>query len=78
MTTLSTWIDAVCAELGLDRSAVDERALLDLTRKIAHPVDRPAAPVTAFLLGLAVGGGQPASQAAARLTALADNWPANP
>lgn len=74
MTTLSTWIDAACAELGIDRAAVDERALLDLTRQIAHQVDRPAAPVTAFLLGLAVGAGQEPGQAAARLAELAARW----
>jgi Domain of unknown function (DUF6457) len=74
MTTLHTWIAAACNELGLDQSVVDERVVLDLARDVAHQVDRPAAPVTAFLLGVAVGGGQDLSHAAARLVALAGQW----
>jgi Domain of unknown function (DUF6457) len=75
MTTLDDWTAAACAELGIDPAAVDLRQILDLARDAAHQVDRPAAPVTAFLLGLAVGGGLPADQATARLRALADAWP---
>ncbi len=75
MTVLADWISAVCADLGLDLTAVDERVILDLTRDVARQVDRPAAPVTAFLLGLAVGAGQPLTQTADRLTALAAAWP---
>jgi len=74
MSTLDRWIEAACAELGVDRVSVDERAILDLARDAAHQVDRPAAPVTAFLLGLAVGGGQQLADAADRLTALAATW----
>ena len=76
MTTLQNWIDAACAELGIDQAVVDERAVLDLAREVAHQVDRPAAPVTAFLLGVAAGRGQPVGQAADRLTALAARWQA--
>ncbi|HTA01733.1 MAG TPA: DUF6457 domain-containing protein [Streptosporangiaceae bacterium] len=75
MTTLDDWTAAACAELGIDPAVVDVRQILDLARDAAHQVDRPAAPVTAFLLGLAVGGGMPADQAAARLSALAEAWP---
>jgi Domain of unknown function (DUF6457) len=75
MTTLDDWTAAACDELGIDPAAVNLRQILDLARDAAHQVDRPAAPVTAFLLGLAVGGGLPADQAAARLRALADAWP---
>ncbi|HTA09030.1 MAG TPA: DUF6457 domain-containing protein [Streptosporangiaceae bacterium] len=75
MTTLDDWTAAACAELGIDLAAVDLRQILDLARDAAHQVDRPAAPVTAFLLGLAVGGGMPADHAAARLRALASAWP---
>jgi molybdopterin-guanine dinucleotide biosynthesis protein A len=74
MSTLQKWIDAACAELGIDQAVVDERVVLDLAREVAHQVDRPAAPVTAFLLGVAAGRGQPVGQAADRLTALAARW----
>lgn len=75
MTVLSDWITAVCAELDLDPSTVQERVILDLARDTAHQVDRPAAPVTAFLLGMAVGAGHPLAPTAERLSALAATWP---
>ena len=75
MTVLGDWISAVCAELAIDPEIVDERAILDLARDAAHQVDRPAAPVTAFLLGVAVGNGQPLAATADRLSALAATWP---
>jgi hypothetical protein len=71
---LEDWINEVCAELGLDRAAVDRDLILDLARDAAHGVARPAAPLTTYLLGLAVGNGAPAADAAARLTALAAAW----
>jgi hypothetical protein len=74
MSTLESWIEAACGELGMDRASVDERVILDLARDAAHRVDRPAAPVTAFLAGIAVGRGQPLSDVADRLTALTERW----
>jgi hypothetical protein len=74
MTTLDSWTAAACADLGIDPAAVDVRQILDLARDAAHQVERPAAPVTAYLLGLAVGGGMPLDQGAARLRALAAGW----
>jgi hypothetical protein len=75
VTTLERWTEAACAELGLDPATVDERLILDLTRVVAHRVDRPAAPLTAFLAGLAAGRGEPLAAAVARLTGLAEAWP---
>ena len=74
MTTLDAWISAACADLGLDAAEVDVRQVLDLARVAAHQVERPAAPVTAYLLGLAAGRGLPPGAAASRLTALAEGW----
>jgi hypothetical protein len=73
---LEEWIDTVCLELGLDRGDVDKDLVLDLARDVAHGVARPGAPLTAFLLGLAVGRGAPARDAAARITGLAEGWSA--
>jgi Domain of unknown function (DUF6457) len=78
VSTLQRWTEAACAELGLDPAAVDERLILDLTRVVAHQVDRPAAPLTAFLAGLAAGRGEPLAAAVATLTALATAWPEPP
>jgi hypothetical protein len=72
---MQRWMEVACAELGLDPATVDERAILDLTKDVAHQVDRPAAPLTAFLLGVAVGRGAPLAATAARLQALAVAWP---
>jgi hypothetical protein len=57
---------------------VPVRAVLDLARVAAHQVERPAAPLTAFMLGLAVGRGGDLSGARARIERLADGWPAGP
>ncbi len=58
MSALEEWIAAVCRELGLEGD-FDLRgglgAVLGLARDVAHGVDRPAAPVTAYLVGLAAG-----------------------
>ncbi|MCW6003026.1 hypothetical protein K1W54_00280 [Micromonospora sp. CPCC 205371] len=69
--TLDEWTASACAELGLDPADAHTAAVLDLAREVAHNVLRPGAPVTAYLLGLAVGRGADPAEAAARLTALA-------
>jgi hypothetical protein len=71
---LEEWMEAVCLELGLDRRDVDRDLVLDLARDVAHGVARPGAPLTAYLLGLAVGRGAPARDAAARITEMAEGW----
>lgn len=79
MNTLEEWTAAVCAELGLD-PAIDRRLLLDMTRDVAHGVDRPAAPLTAYLVGLAAGrSGDPEAATAAaigQVLGLVAGWPA--
>jgi hypothetical protein len=77
MTTLQDWIDAASAQLGVAPDDTMVREVLDLARDVAHQVERPAAPVTAFLLGLAVGAGQDRAEAAARVRALAASWPSS-
>jgi len=77
MSTLDDWTDALCAELGVDPEDVDKKTVLDLARDAAHAVDRPAAPLTTYLLGIAVGRGQPPTETAARLRRLALGWSAD-
>ncbi|MER7547623.1 DUF6457 domain-containing protein [Actinomadura sp.] len=74
MPVLEDWIKAACVELGLERGDIDQSLILDLARDVAHGVARPGAPLTAYLLGLAVGRGAPARDAAARLTEMAEGW----
>jgi len=71
---MNTWISAVCAELDLPAD-VDVDLILDVARVAAHNVERPAAPVTTFLLGLAVAAGMEVDEAAAKIQALAQTWP---
>lgn len=71
---LEEWIETACRELGLDPADMDRDLVLDLARDVAHGVARPAAPLTAYLLGLAVGRGASARQAADQITALAVAW----
>lgn len=75
MNALDRWVAAACAELDLPVAEVQVPVVLDLARDVAHQVLRPGAPVTAYLLGVAVGRGADPVAAAARLTALARDWP---
>jgi hypothetical protein len=70
MSTLEQWIAVVCADLGLETGTVDMRQVLDLARDVAHGVDRPAAPLTAYLMGVAVGRGRDPQEAAERILQL--------
>ncbi|MFI6453589.1 DUF6457 domain-containing protein [Streptosporangium amethystogenes] len=71
---LMEWTALVCRELGIDPATVDRDEVLDLTKEVAHGVARPAAPLTAYLLGVALGAGTAPPDAVERLTALARNW----
>ena len=51
------WIDHVCTAVGVDPARVDTVALHDLSGEVANVFTRPMAPVSTFLLGLAVGSG---------------------
>jgi hypothetical protein len=72
---LDAWIAAACTELGLEPGDVKAKAVLDVARDVAHQVIRPGAPVSAYLMGVAVGRGADPSDVAARLSALALSWP---
>ncbi|RKS10229.1 hypothetical protein DFP74_5986 [Nocardiopsis sp. Huas11] len=73
--TLVEWAEVVRAELdlaGTDPLAkADVDRVLDLARDAAHSVARPAAPLTTYLLGVAVGQGADPEAAAAVLSRLA-------
>lgn len=75
---LDEWTSALARELGLDALPVDIPAILDVAREAAHAVDRPAAPISLFLVGFAAAqrGGTPDDVAAAcaETSALALAW----
>ena len=74
---LHDWIDELCDVLDVEVD-FDEALVLDLARDAAHNVERPAAPVSAFLLGYAAAasGGDPdeLERLAGAATVLATRW----
>ena len=80
--TLHDWIDELCDALELEDAEIDEKLILDLAREAAHSVERPAAPITTFLVGYAAAqrGGSVADieLLAARALVLAEKWGGDP
>jgi hypothetical protein len=74
MNDFDSWTTAACEALDIDPATVDRDIVLGMTRDVAHYVLRPAAPVTAYLLGVAVGRGADPATAAGILTVLAKAW----
>jgi hypothetical protein len=75
MNALDDWTKAASDALHLTEVDPAERQLvLDVARDVAHGVLRPAAPLAAYLLGVAVGRGADPAGAAATLTELAAGW----
>jgi hypothetical protein len=74
---LHDWIDEVCDTLDIE-AEIDEGLVLDLAKTVAGNVQRPAAPVTAFLLGYAAGTVEAdpdgVERLAARVQTLAERW----
>jgi hypothetical protein len=55
---LYRWAERVAADLGAPGWTAEQdtvTAILDVSREAAHRVARPAAPVTTFIAGVAVG-----------------------
>ena len=49
------WLARVAAILEVDQQGLQVAELLDLTREVAHGVERKSAPLTTYLLGYAAG-----------------------
>jgi Domain of unknown function (DUF6457) len=77
LVNLHDWIDELCDALDLD-TEVDEALILDLAKVVANNVERPAAPVSAYLLGFAAGSQDADAEGTERLAAkaqrLAEQW----
>lgn len=59
------FVQRACDALGVPAAHVDIRAIHELARDVAHNVDRPLAPVSTFILGMAVGAADSSEQAMA-------------
>lgn len=68
------WTDMVSAELGVPSTDLDTHTVLDLSRYVARDVCGAAAPLTFYLVGIAVGRGMSLVDAAARVSALVERW----
>lgn len=49
------WVAEASAAVGIDPAQVDIVQLHHLSKQVAHRLERPLAPVSTFILGLAVG-----------------------
>lgn len=70
---MNNWIASVQNELGLD-VVLDVDAILDLAREAAHKVERKMAPVTTYLVGIAVAQGMDFETAVKKCLDLATSW----
>lgn len=74
---LHDWIDELCDVLDVEVD-LDEALILDVAREAAHNVERPAAPITTFLLGYAAarsdGNPEDVEKLAGAALALAARW----
>ena len=77
---MDEWITRLCDALDVPIADVDVNAVLDLARDAAHNVDRPAAPITTYIVGYAAaqrgGGGRAVTHVTELAAALARDWDA--
>lgn len=72
MSELDDWVVTVKDALGLTEE-VEVDLVLDLARDVAHGVARPAAPLAAYMVGLAVAHGADPRDAVTTVTRLAQD-----
>ncbi len=72
---MEEFVAALTSALELP-SDVDTDTMLDVARDVAHNVERRAAPVTTYLVGVAVGGGMEPAVAVERVRDLVQGWSA--
>lgn len=49
------WIEEACDALGLEPADVDVPLIHELSKNVSHQVTRPLAPVSTYILGIAIG-----------------------
>ncbi|MGB3414219.1 MAG: DUF6457 domain-containing protein [Microbacteriaceae bacterium] len=76
--TLNSWLSSAAHELELEENVIPIALILNVAADIAHGVARPAAPLSTFLLGLALGqksrGEASLEELSADLSRLAKGW----
>lgn len=71
---IEEWTHLACTELGVESDELDKESLLVLARYVARDVSGSAAPLTCYLLGIAVGRGMPHAEAMSRVSTLVERW----
>lgn len=76
MDRMRDWLSEVTDDLGIERELINhlEVPLLDVVGTIAHGPSRPGAPLTAFLIGVAVGRGGDGVDLTSRVESLAQGY----
>jgi hypothetical protein len=70
---VANWVDVVTAELAV-RVPDDLADILNVAKDVAHSVERPAAPVSTYLMGYAVAQGADPREVAAVIATLAQEF----
>jgi hypothetical protein len=71
---IEEWTDLAAAELGVPPQDMDKTTILALSRYVTRDVCGAAAPLTFYLVGVAVGRGMTLGDAAARVSVLVERW----
>ncbi|NCG02247.1 MAG: hypothetical protein GWP22_02110 [Actinomycetales bacterium] len=76
---MNKWLQEVVTALELEEIAPslgesDLTAILDGARHAAHEVERPAAPITTYLMGMAVARGGDLADISRTIDSLAKSW----
>ncbi|TCO55116.1 DUF6457 domain-containing protein [Actinocrispum wychmicini] len=74
MNVITEWTDLAAAELGVPAMELDTAKVLTLSRYVARDVCGAAAPLTFYLVGIAVGRGMSLVEAVTRVSALVERW----
>lgn len=74
------WVERTCDALQLDADTVDIRLVHEVSKHVSHQVTRPLAPVSSYILGIAIGRAIERGETmdAAARQALADRIPLDP
>jgi len=76
---MNKWLQEVVTALELEEIAPslgesDLTAILDVARHAAHEVERPAAPITTYLMGMVVARGGDLADISRTIESLAKSW----
>lgn len=75
MNQLQEWASALCSDLGIEVDDLDYELILSMARDAGQAVARPVAPISVYLVGMAVARGLPPLEAEERLGELTKRWP---